>query len=200
MDLKWGNARGPTFLFGVGLVCWMSDGTTRETRERRRRWIRWNRGSTTVVTGIGFELVAVDRGGGRGRPLIRLRIDRQGGIPGRSELTVDDCAVVSRAVREWLDDTGQAGESYILEVSSPGVERPLVRQSDFERFAGLAVRVRGFGPLTGGKREVEGVLRGVSEQGADEPVVVLEVVDGELRVPLKGIAKANLVYRPESDL
>jgi len=115
-------------------------------------------------------------------------------------LTVDDCAAISRAVLDWLDESGQAGESYILEVSSPGVERPLVRQSDYERFAGFAVRLRGFGPLAGGKRQVEGILRGVSEQGDEGPVVVLEAEDGELRVPLSGIAKANLVYRPESDL
>jgi len=157
-------------------------------------------GIEEVVSGLGFELVSVERGGGRGRPLIRLRIDRPGGLPGRSELTVDDCAVVSRAVRDWLDDAGKAGESYILEVSSPGVERPLVRRGDYERFAGLSVRLRGFGPLAGGRREVEGILRGVRELGADETVVVLEAEDGELRVPLNGIAKANLVYRPESDL
>lgn len=158
------------------------------------------RGIEAVVTRLGFELVAVDRGGGRRRPLLRLRVDRQGGIPGRSELTVDDCAVISRAVREWLDETGQAGESYILEVSSPGVERPLVRQGDYERFEGLAVRLRGFGPLASGERQVEGILRGVSEEGDEGPVVVLEVESEELRVPLAGIAKANLVYRPESDL
>jgi ribosome maturation factor RimP len=108
--------------------------------------------------------------------------------------------VISRAVGEWLDETGQAGESYILEVSSPGVERPLVRQGDYERFAGLAVRLRGFGPLAGGERQVEGILRGVREEGDEGPVVVLEAEGEELRVPLAGIAKANLVYRPESDL
>jgi len=88
------------------------------------------RGIEAVVTRLGFELVIIDRGGGRRRPLLRLRVDRPGGVPGKSELTVDDCAVISRGVREWLDETGQAGESYILEVSSPGVERPLARQSD----------------------------------------------------------------------
>ena len=158
------------------------------------------RGIEAVVARLGFELVALDRGGGRRRPLLRLRVDRPGGIPGRSQLTVDDCAAISRAVLDWLDESGQAGESYILEVSSPGVERPLVRQSDYERFAGFAVRLRGFGPLAGGRRQVEGILRGVSEQGDEGPVVVLEAEDGELRVPLSGIAKANLVYRPESDL
>jgi len=161
---------------------------------------RIERGIEAVVTRLGFELVAVDRGGGRRRPLLRLRVDRPGGIPGRSELNVDDCAVISREVRDWLDETGAAGESYILEVSSPGVERPLVRQGDYERFAGLAVRLRGFGPLAGSERQVEGILRGVVEEGDDGPVVVLEAEDGELRVPLAGIAKANLVYRPESDL
>ncbi len=158
------------------------------------------RGIDAVVTRLGFELVTIDRGGGRRRPLLRLRVDRLGGVPGKSELTVDDCAVISAGVREWLDETGQAGENYILEVSSPGVERPLVRQSDYERFAGLAVRLRGFGPLAGGERQVEGILRGVREEGDEGPVVVLEAEDGELIVPLAGIARANLVYRPEIDL
>jgi ribosome maturation factor RimP len=157
------------------------------------------RGVEKIVTRLGFELVAVDRGGGRRRPLFRLRVDRRGGVPGRSELTVDDCAVISREVREWLDESGAAGESYILEVSSPGVERPLVRQEDYERFAGLAVRVRGFGPLASGERQLEGILRGIVEQGDDGPVVVLEVEGGERRVPLAGIARANLVFRPESE-
>lgn len=158
------------------------------------------RGIDAVVTRLGFELVTIDRGGGRRRPLLRLRVDRLGGVPGKSELTVDDCAAISAGVREWLDETGQAGENYILEVSSPGVERPLARQSDYERFAGLAVRLRGFGPLAGGERQVEGILRGVREEGDEGPVVVLEAEDGELIVPLAGIAKANLVYRPEIDL
>lgn len=158
------------------------------------------RGIEAIVTRLGFELVAVDRGGGRRRPLLRLRVDRPGGVPGRSELKVDDCAVISREVRDWLDETGAAGESYILEVSSPGVERPLARRDDYERFAGFEVRLRGFGPLAGGERQVEGILRGVIEGGDEGPVVVLESEDGELRVPLAGIAKANLIYRPESDL
>ena len=159
-----------------------------------------DRGIEAVVTGLGFELVAIDRGGGRRRPLLRLRVDRPGGVPGRSELNVDDCAEISREVRDWLDETGAAGESYILEVSSPGVERPLVRQDDYERFAGFEVRLRGFGPLADGERQVEGILRGVVEEGDAGPVVVLERKDGEMRVPVAGIAKANLVYRPESDL
>ena len=71
---------------------------------------KMERGFEAVVTRLGFELVAVDRGGGRRRPLLRLRVDRPGGIPGKSELTVEDCAVISREVREWLDETGEAGE------------------------------------------------------------------------------------------
>ena len=72
------------------------------------------RGIEAVVTRLGYELVAIDRGGGRRRPLLRLRVDRPGGIPGRSVLNVDDCAEISREVRDWLDETGAAGESYIL--------------------------------------------------------------------------------------
>jgi len=62
------------------------------------------------------------------------------------------------------------------------------------------VRLRGFGPLAGGERQVEGILRGVREEGDEGPFVVLEAEDGEMRVPLAGIARANLVYRPATDL
>ena len=149
---------------------------------------------TPVIEDMGFELVRVRLMSGKSTTLQIMADKPDGGIE------VDDCAEISREVRDWLDETGAAGESYILEVSSPGVERPLVRQDDYKRFAGFEVRLRGFGPLADGERQVEGILRGVVEEGDAGPVVVLERKDGEMRVPVAGIAKANLVYRPESDL
>lgn len=153
-----------------------------------------------VLVALGFDLVSLERGGGRRRPLLRLRVERPGDAPGRSTLTADDCAAISRAVEERLDAAGGLGDDYILEVSSPGVERPVSRREEFDRFSGLAVRVRGFGPILGDDRQGEAVLRG-TESGADgAPVVLLEREDGLHRVPLAAIAKANLVYRPEDDL
>ncbi len=153
-----------------------------------------------VIEPLGYELVSLERGGGRRRPLLRLRVDRHDGVPGRSGLTVEDCAAVSRAVEQRLDETGEAGDSYILEVSSPGVERPLVRHRDFERCIGLDVRLRGFAPLDRDRKQLEGNL--LRTEGDDESgrVIVLLTDEREVRVPLKDVAKAQLVYRPEDDL
>jgi ribosome maturation factor RimP len=153
-----------------------------------------------VIDPLGFELVSLERGGGRRRPLLRLRVDRKDGVPGRSGLTVENCAAVSRAVEARLDETGEAGETYILEVSSPGVERPLVRTRDFERCIGLDVRLRGFGPLNQGRKQLEGNLLRIENDDEGGRRVVLLIDGGEVPVPLKDVAKAHLVYRPEDDL
>lgn len=149
-----------------------------------------------VVQDLGFELVALERGGGRRRPLLRLRIDRPEDAAGRSSVTVDDCAVVSRAVRAVLEEATDAPEDYILEVSSPGVERPLVRRRDYRRFAGREAKLRGYGPLAGRRRQLTGTLLGLS----GEKHVALEVEGERLEVPLEAIAKAHLVYRSEEEI
>jgi ribosome maturation factor RimP len=154
----------------------------------------------TVIAPLGYEVVSLEMGGGRKRPLLRLRVDRTDGVPGRSTLTADDCAVVSRAVEAWLDESREAGDSYILEVSSPGVERPLVRPRDFERCLGLEVRLRGFGPLVEGRKQLEGNLLRIEEDDRGEIVIVLREHEDEVSVPLKDVARAQLVYRPEDDL
>lgn len=149
-----------------------------------------------ILEELGFELVALERGGGRRRPLLRLRIDRPGAETGRSSVTVDDCAAVSRAVNAALEEAPEAPVDYILEVSSPGVERPLVRPRDYERFAGREAKLRGYGPLASGSRQLTGVLRGL----VGEASVALEVEGERVEVPIEAIAKAHLVYRWDQDL
>ena len=97
---------------------------------------------------LGYELVELRWGGSKTRPVLKLRIDRQDSVKGEG-VTVDDCAVVSRALEEWLDQREGLSERYVLEVSSPGVDRPLVRARDFERFAGERVAVKGKEVLLG---------------------------------------------------
>lgn len=143
---------------------------------------------------MGYELVALEKGGGRRRPLLRLRIDRPDGEPGRSSVTVSDCAAVSRVVEELLEESPAAPGDYILEVSSPGVERPLVRARDYVRFAGREVVLRGYGPLAGKARRLTGVLLGLSGDGDR---VAVEVEGERLEVPLSAVARAHLVYRWE---
>lgn len=146
---------------------------------------------------LGFELVSLERGGGRRRPVIRLRIDRPGGDPGRSSVTTGDCARVTRAVEEFFEGRRDVPGDHVLEVSSPGVERPLVRPRDYRRFAGRDVFLRGYGPLTGGDRRVRGTLIGIDDA---EESVRIEVSGERVEIPLESIAKATLVHRWEEEL
>lgn len=148
-----------------------------------------------VLDELGYELVVLERGGGRRRPLLRLRVDRPGDQPGHSSLTADDCAKVSRAVLEMLEGRKEGAADFVLEVSSPGIERPLVRVADYQRFAGEPVRIRGYSPILGGRKQVDAVLLGLE---ADEAVLL--DVDGErVTVPVSAIARANLRYSPSDD-
>jgi ribosome maturation factor RimP len=150
-----------------------------------------------VLEEMGFELVELELAGRRSRPIVRLRIDRPGSEPGRAGVTVDDCAAVSRAVEPVLDELEDLLPSYILEVSSPGVERPLRKRRDFERSLGREVALRGYGPLVGGSRRVEGVLLAVEGSGADERLKVRMADGSEVEIPVAAVAKANLVFRWE---
>lgn len=141
---------------------------------------------------LGFELVALEKGGGRKRPLLRLRIDRPDGEPGRSSLTADDCAQASRAIMQMLEERPDAWSDFILEVSSPGVERPLVRARDYKRFAGQEVRLRGYAPLVEGRKQIDAVLAGFN---ADQDEVLLDLDGERIAVPRSAVAKANLRYR-----
>ena len=146
-----------------------------------------------MVEAMGFELVTMDRGGGRNRPLLRMRIDHAGDGPERPAVTVEDCAAVTRAVRELLEQEGQeeVGD-WVLEVSSPGVERPLVRPRDFARFAGERIRVRGYEALAGRAKQLDGTLLGLL--GDEEQAFALEIDGDRIEIPLDAVATARLVY------
>ncbi len=140
---------------------------------------------------LGYELVVLEWGGGRRRPLLRLRVDRPGDRPGRSTLTADDCAGISRAVMGMLQQRADATANFVLEISSPGVERPLVRVADFRRFAGEPVRVRGYRPIVAGRKQVDAVLLGLE---SDESEVLLDVDGKRVSVPVTEIAHATLRF------
>lgn len=147
------------------------------------------------VAELGFELVELERAGSRARPILRLRIDRPDSRPGEPAVSLDDCVRVSRALEPFLDAREDLSDRYVLEVSSPGVERPLVRRRDWERFAGSEVRLKGKQPLAGRARSLEGVLLGLGG-GEGEERVRLRLPDGEeVEVPLAEVSGANLVYR-----
>ncbi|MFC1575020.1 ribosome maturation factor RimP [Gemmatimonadota bacterium] len=150
------------------------------------------------LDGMGFELVEASWAGSGKRPILRIRADLPDSIPGQGGISVDQCAEISRALEPWLDDHSGVPERYVLEVSSPGVERPLTRRRDWERFRGLAVRIKGRDfPGERGNR-LEGVLLGLEEGEAEESHVALSFENGEeVRIPLDRIQKAHLLFRWE---
>ena len=140
-----------------------------------------------AIAAEGYELVHVDylpRGAGS---ILRLYIDRPGGV------TLDDCQHVSRHVSVLLDVEDIIPHQYVLEVSSPGIERPLFKQSDYSRFAGREIRLTTIGKIEGRKNFV-GVLRGINEG-----VVELESEGAVYRIPFDRVRKAHLVYRFEEE-
>lgn len=150
------------------------------------------------VEALGFEVVVAEWAGNARRPVLRLRIDRPGASAPEA-VTVDDCAVVSRGLETWLD--GVLPERYVLEVSSPGLERPLVRAADWVRFAGQRVLVRAREPMGPQGRRIEGTLLALETQeerdalarGAGAVRIRLDGGD-EVRLPLDGIERGRLVY------
>ena len=146
---------------------------------------------------LGIDLVSMEWAGSRKRPIIRLRIERSptGDAPvGDPPVTVDDCARVSRALESWLDEHDEIPERYVLEVSSPGIERPLTRARDWERFVGEPVVVVGFGVLAERSSRLEAELLGLDPE--PEPTVRLRLGDGaEVGVPLTEIKGAHLLFK-----
>ena len=127
---------------------------------------------------MGYELVDVQASNG-GR-LLRLFIDKAGGI------TVDDCAKVSRQLSRVFEVEGVTYER--LEVSSPGLDRPLRKAGDFVRFAGHRAELRMRTPDAGGRRKFVGVLR-----GADAALVSMDLEGQTVALPLEDIERARLV-------
>jgi ribosome maturation factor RimP len=131
-----------------------------------------------AVTGLGYELVDVQQSSSGG--LLRLFIDKPGGI------TVEDCATVSRHLTRVLAVEGIDYQR--LEVSSPGLDRPLRKGADFARFAGHKAEIRMRAPDATGRRRFVGVLR-----GADAGRVTMELEGQTVALELGGIERARLV-------
>lgn len=135
-----------------------------------------------VVEGMGYEVVDIEFRPHPSNGLLRIYIDREGGIQ------LDDCTEVSKQISSVLDVEDPIPGQYNLEISSPGMDRPLRKEADFERFAGEKVKIRLTVPTLEGQRNFSGQLKGI--QNGD---VVLEM-DGETYyLPLDSIDKARLV-------
>jgi len=135
---------------------------------------------------MGLDLVELRRGGSRNRPTLDVRIDRRDG----SKVTVDDCAAASRALEARLDDAHALGERYVLEVSSPGVERPLRTPADWRRFTGRKASV--LSEALGGRVEVE--IVGVEDDAMGVAALVRMPRGEERRIPLAEVKEARLAF------
>jgi len=136
---------------------------------------------------MGYALVRVQLSGGRQHSRLQImaeRADQQG-------MTVDDCADISRAVSALLDVEDPISGAYDLEVSSPGIDRPLTRPQDFARFAGELAKVE-LREAVDGQRRYRGLLKGVEDGAA-----VLETETGLVRLPIAAIEKAKLALPDE---
>jgi ribosome maturation factor RimP len=140
----------------------------------------------TELDAIGYDLVELRRGGSRARPTLQLRIDRRDGVAVR----VDDCAQASRRLESALEASGKVSEQYTLEVSSPGVDRPLRTAAEWRRFVGQPANV--LSPLLGGRMEVE--ILGVEGEGGNETIVVRTPRGEEQRVALADVKEARLAF------
>jgi ribosome maturation factor RimP len=135
-----------------------------------------------TVHDLGFEVVRVLMTGGQ-RPTVQVMVESLS----REPMTVDHCARISHAVSALLDVADPVAGTYRLEVSSPGIDRPLVRRSDFERFAGFEARLETVMPIEG-RRRFRGRLAGVIDDD-----VCLRLPEGEQRIPYGAVKKAKLV-------
>ena len=143
---------------------------------------------TPSLEAMGYELVRVMLSG-RHRPVLQIMAERRD----RIDMTVEDCAAISHAVSALLDVEDPIDGAYSLEVSSPGIDRPLTRPEDFARFAGAEVRLETRVPIDG-RRRFRGRLAG--RDGEDG--VLIDVEGGtRLRLALPDIAKAKLVMTDE---
>lgn len=148
------------------------------------------------VSALGYELVDVEWAGSTRRPIVRIRIDLPAEAGEGAAVGVDDCVRVSRGLESWLDELEGLPERYVLEVSSPGVDRPLTRRRDFERFVGEQVAVKGDDVLAGRARRLEGELVGLAEDAGGRERVSLRLPGGEVvEIPRDEITGAHLVFR-----
>lgn len=148
-----------------------------------------------VLVRDGFELVEVEWLRLSGRWTLRVFIDRPGGV------SIEDCQGASRTVEPVLDVEDFIEPAYDLEVSSPGLERPLRKPQDFERFAGQRANVKTFAPVadTAAGQNPRKHFSG-SLVGCRDGVVEMEVDGVVHRIPLDRIAKAHLEFDAQNDL
>ncbi len=138
-----------------------------------------------TVESLGFELVRVTYGGGR-KPTLQIMAERPDGT-----MNVEDCATLSREVSLLLDVEDPLPDEYLLEVSSPGVDRPLTRAKDFERWVGFDAKVE-LNEQLDGRRRFRGKMLSF-----DGEIIVIATDEGNFDLKFADISKAKLLLTDE---
>jgi len=136
-----------------------------------------------VVDELGYELVRVQMQGGARHATLQIMAERQD----RKSMVVDDCARLSRAISNLLDEADPIDGEYTLEVSSPGIDRPLMKRADYERFLGHEAKVEMETAIDGRKR-FQGTIAGL-----DGDAVMLDCAGTVFPLPLVQVKSAKLI-------
>jgi ribosome maturation factor RimP len=167
------SGRKPTFLLAAAILATMREVVASKVEEAANR----------VAQSAGLELVEVEVKGDGNARLVRISIDKPEGV------THADCQFVSDKVGEILDADDSIPGHYTLEVSSPGVERKLLKPQDYQRFQGKKAKIT-VREEVAGRRTWEGVLAGFADG-----LIALETEPGEIRkLPFDQVKKANLKF------
>jgi ribosome maturation factor RimP len=138
------------------------------------------------IEAMGYRLVRVAFTGGK-RPTLQIMAERRD----EAAMTVDDCADISRTVSALLDVADPIPVAYALEVSSPGIDRPLIERDDFVRYAGYEAKIE-MNQMIDGRKRFRGRLL-----GADDAAVRIALDDREVALPLADIVRAKLLLTDE---
>ena len=139
------------------------------------------------LSAMGYSVVRVAFTGGRSRPTLQIMAERLD----EAAMTVEDCEAISHTVSALLDVADPIETAYQLEISSPGIDRPLTRRADYERFAGFEAKVETLRPVDG-RRRFRGKLMGL--EGDDAKLLV---GDETVLLPFDAISSAKLVLTDE---
>lgn len=134
-----------------------------------------------IIEENGFELVDIEFVKEGQNWFLRIYADKNGGI------SIDDCETISRAVEKKLDESDPIEQAYILEVSSPGLDRPLKKDSDFEKYKGEIVDIKLYKPFNG-KKAFQGELLGLS----DGKIVIKDENEDEISFDRKDVGAVRL--------
>ncbi len=137
------------------------------------------------VTSMGLCLVRVKMFGGTSDPVLQVMAER----PDTRQLVVEDCAELSRRISDVLDEADPIEEAYRLEVSSPGIDRPLTRLADFADWTGFDARLR-LSEVVEGRKQVDGRLMGVEDDGIR---ILTPKTRETLTIPYAAVATAKLL-------